>query len=310
MSKTKLFKYSAQTLTFLEVRWGRSRFILTGLLLGGILVGSLVMMNQRYGDVLGIGFFQQTALVNENRILQNQLQFLSHKLESIQKQLTLLGDRGNEIRLSADLPKLDEDLMKAGTGGTEERIDFTSSVSVNTLLNNLRSATEQAEREVHLQAASYEQVKVAYDQNKVRFSHLPAIKPMDGYYFMHDFGMRFHPILHIFRKHEGMDIINEVGTPVYATADGVVEFAGHQGGYGIAVQINHGYSLKTLYGHLSKILVNDGQQIKRGQLIARSGNTGLSNGPHLHYEVRMNGIAQNPADYFIDDVRASDLQNK
>jgi murein DD-endopeptidase MepM/ murein hydrolase activator NlpD len=283
--------------------------MITGLFLGGSVLWSLLTINQHYGDVLGLGFMQQTALINENRVLQNQLQFITRRLDGIQKQLSLLGDKGNEMRLLADLPKLDDDLRKAGTGGTEERIDFTSSASVNSLLNNLRSAAEQAEHELHLQTSNYEEIGNAYEQNKVRFSHLPAIRPMDGFYNIHGFGMRLHPILNIFRKHEGLDINNDIGSPVFASAEGIIDFTGHRGGYGLTLEINHGYSFKTLYGHLSKILVRDGQRVKRGELIARSGNTGLSNGPHLHYEVRLNGVAQNPADYFIDDVHASDFQN-
>jgi murein DD-endopeptidase MepM/ murein hydrolase activator NlpD len=309
MKRSKLYKYSMKSVAFREVRWARTRFVVTGLLAGVLVLWSLVALNQRYGDVFGLGIVQQSALVNENRVLQNQLQYLTHRLDGIQKQLGVLGEKGNEIRLRTDLPKLDEDLMKAGTGGTEERMDFTSSVSVNEILNNLRSTAEHAEHEVRLQTSSYEEVDKTYEQNKVRFAHLPAIKPMDGVYYYHDFGMRFHPILHIFRRHDGIDIINDLDTPVYATADGVVELAGRQGGYGLALEINHGYSLKTLYGHLSKILVREGQRVKRGDLVARSGNTGLSSGPHLHYEVRINGVAQNPSDYFIDDVRARDLHN-
>jgi murein DD-endopeptidase MepM/ murein hydrolase activator NlpD len=309
MRKTKLYKFSMKSLTFHEVRWARTRLMVTGLLMGGAVLWSLIVISQHYGDVFGLGFIQQTALVNENRVLQNQLQFLTHQLNGIQKQLSLLGDKGNEMRLLADLPKLDEDLRKAGTGGTESRIDFTSSISVNSLLNNLRSTAEQAEHELRLQASSYEEIEGAYEKNKVRFSHLPAIKPMDGFYNKNGFGMRFHPILHIFRKHEGIDIDNEVGTPIYAAAEGTIEFTGHQGGYGLTLEINHGFSLKTRYGHLSKILVHEGQRVKRGELIARCGNSGLSNAPHLHYEVRVNGVAQNPIDYFFDDVHASDFQN-
>ena len=277
--------------------------------MGGAILWSLIVISQHYGDVFGLGFIQQTALVNENRVLQNQLQFLTHQLNGIQKQLNLLGDKGNEMRLLADLPKLDEDLRKAGTGGTESRIDFTSSISINSLLNNLRSTAEQAEHELHLQATSYEEIESAYEKNKVRFSHLPAIKPMDGFYNKNGFGMRFHPILHIIRPHEGIDIDNEVGTPIYAAAEGTIEFTGHQGGYGLTLEINHGFSLKTRYGHLSRILVHEGQRVKRGELVAHSGNSGLSSAPHLHYEVRVNGVAQNPIDYFFDDVHASDFQN-
>ena len=121
-----------------------------------------------------------------------------------------------------------------------------------------------------------------------------------------------HPILGFYRVHEGLDITNQEGSPVYASADGSVEFAGRneQSGYGLMVQLNHGYSFTTKYAHLSRVLVRDGQSVKRGDLIARSGNTGLSSGPHLHYEVRKNGIAQNPLDYFFDDVDYQVYKNK
>jgi murein DD-endopeptidase MepM/ murein hydrolase activator NlpD len=309
MRKTKLYRFSLESLSFHEARWTRTRLLISGLLLGIVIFCSLFAVNQYYNDVFGIGFIQNNSLLNENRVLQNQLQYLTKRLDGIQKQLHLLGNKGNELRLLTDLPKLDEDLQKAGAGGTDERVDFTSSPNVNTMLNNLRATANQAEQELRLQTSSYEAIRIAYDQNKVRFSHLPAIKPMDGFCNMHSFGMRLHPILNFVRKHEGIDIINEVGTSVYASADGTIEFTGRKGDYGLALEINHGYSLTSLYGHLSKVLVHEGQKVKRGELIARSGNTGLSNGPHLHYEVRVNGVAQNPANYFIDDVSARDFQN-
>jgi len=309
MKKTKLYRFSLESLTFHEARWTRTRHLISGLLLGVVIFYSLLAVNQYYGDVLGFGIIQNNSLVNENRVLQNQLQYLTQRLDGIQKQLRLLGSKGNELRLLADLPKLDEDLQKAGAGGLDERVDFTSSSSLNTLLNNLQATANQAERELHLQTSSYEAVGTAYEHNKVRFAHLPAIKPMDGFYNPHGFGMRLHPILNIVRKHEGLDIINEVGSPVYASAEGTVNFVGRKGDYGLTCDIDHGYSIKTLYGHLSKVLVHEGQKVKRGQLIARSGNTGLSDGPHLHYEVRLNGVAQNPMYYFFDDVSAKDFQN-
>jgi murein DD-endopeptidase MepM/ murein hydrolase activator NlpD len=309
MRKAKLYKFSSESLSFQEARWTRFRLIFTGLLLGGVIFYSVVVINQYYHNVLGIGLIQQDALVNENRVLQNQLQYLTKRLDGIQRQLKLLGDKGNELRVYTDLPRFDEDLRKAGTGGVEERIDFTGSPDVNTMLNDVRHATEQAAHELQLQLRSYEEIGTRYEQNKKKFNHLPAVKPMEGFFSKHDFGMRFHPILGIQRKHEGIDIINEVGSPIYAPAEGVIDFSGRQSGYGLALEINHGFSLKTLYGHLSKILVHEGQYVKRGDLIARSGNSGLSNGPHLHYEIRLNGIPQNPTDYFFDDVHTSDFQN-
>ena len=145
---------------------------------------------------------------------------------------------------------------------------------------------------------------------------MPAIKPMVGTYSYHGFGMRVDPFVGSQKRHEGVDIHNDVGTPVYATGDGVIEFTGPTGsGYGIALELNHGYGYKSWYAHLSKCVARSGQRVKRGTLIAYSGNTGRSTGPHLHYEVIRNGEKQNPVEYFVDDIdyekiRAQLVDNK
>jgi murein DD-endopeptidase MepM/ murein hydrolase activator NlpD len=301
MARLPLYRYSPQSVEFKEIRWGRIKLIILGIVLGFCLITASVIINQYCGDFLRLSYLQQSALANENKILMDQLAYLSNRLEKDEKTLDKLGDQGNELRLLADLPKINEEVQKAGLGGTESRVDFSSSTKINDLLNNLHAVLDKTEGELHIQKTSYDVVEHTVEKNKDRFSHLPAIKPMEGYYSLQGFGMRLHPILHIYRMHEGIDISNMTGTPVYASADGTVDFAGHQTGFGIVLEINHGYSLKTIYGHLSKILVHEGQIIRRGQLIARSGNTGLSSAPHLHYEVRLNGVAQNPIDYFFNN---------
>ena len=138
--------------------------------------------------------------------------------------------------------------------------------------------------------------------NSALYDALPAIKPCTGYYG-NKFGMRMHPILKIRRMHTGQDIVTNTGTKVYATGGGKVDFVGRRGSLGITVEIDHGFGYRTVYGHLSKIKVTKGQVVKRGDLIALSGSTGrLSTGPHLHYEVRHNGIAKNPRDFIFDEV--------
>ena len=117
--------------------------------------------------------------------------------------------------------------------------------------------------------------------------------------------MRTHPVLRIRKMHPGIDITNDVGTPVYATGDGEVLITGPRGGYGKAIEISHGYGYSTLYAHLSEILVHAGQSVKRGELIARSGRSGLVSGPHLHYEVHRNGMVCDPVDFFFDDIDAA-----
>ncbi|MBB5715805.1 M23 family metallopeptidase [Sphingomonas aerophila] len=134
---------------------------------------------------------------------------------------------------------------------------------------------------------------------------IPSVQPVSKLQFTSNFGIRSDPFRGTAAMHAGVDIPGPVGTPIYATADGMISNADRRGGYGNMVEINHGKGIATRYGHLSKILVADGQRVTRGQLIALMGSTGRSTGPHLHYEVRIDGHAVNPipflttADYLL-----------
>lgn len=126
---------------------------------------------------------------------------------------------------------------------------------------------------------------------------IPSVQPVENLRFTSNFGIRSDPFRGTAAMHAGVDIPGPVGTPIYATADGIVSHAGWQGGYGNLVEVNHGKGIATRYGHLSKLLVADGARVTRGQLIALMGSTGRSTGPHLHYEVRMDGHAVNPVPF-------------
>ena len=138
---------------------------------------------------------------------------------------------------------------------------------------------------------------------------IPAIKPMEGYYSMTGFGMRYHPVFHQMLLHEGLDIANVVGTPVHATGDGVVVMAGGTSvGLGITIVINHGYGYTTVYGHLSKVLVHSGERRASAvRSLPGQGSTGIVTGPHLHYEVRLHGQLQNPVDHFFDGIDSREI---
>jgi murein DD-endopeptidase MepM/ murein hydrolase activator NlpD len=132
-------------------------------------------------------------------------------------------------------------------------------------------------------------------EDKVRKS-TPTLKPTEGHYTSF-FGWRFGGA----HFHRGLDIANECGTPIYASADGIVTRAGPAPSYGLVVYIDHGFGLSTRYGHLSKLNVVEGQEVKRGQLIAKMGRSGWATGCHLHYEVRVHGVAVDPLNYIIED---------
>jgi len=126
---------------------------------------------------------------------------------------------------------------------------------------------------------------------------IPSLQPVDNLAFTSNFGVRSDPFRGVAAMHAGVDIPGPRGTPVYATADGVVERSGRYGGYGNLVEINHGRGIETRYGHLSKLLVEPNTRVRRGQLIGLMGSTGRSTGPHLHYEVRVDGHAVNPVPF-------------
>ncbi len=139
------------------------------------------------------------------------------------------------------------------------------------------------------------------------YRSIPAIIPTDGP-IGDRFGMRSHPILKIRRMHTGIDILVNNGENIYAPGDGIVVKANNRSGYGKTIEIDHGHGYTTLYAHLSKLKVKQGQSVKRGDLLGLSGETGsLATGPHLHYEVKHNGVHLNPKNFIFSDIKAFDL---
>lgn len=129
---------------------------------------------------------------------------------------------------------------------------------------------------------------------------IPSRMPLEGARMTSDYGMRTHPVLGGRRSHKGIDLAAPTGTPVYATADGIVSRANRFSSYGLFVSIEHGAKLQTRFAHLSRLAVADGQRVKKGDVIGYVGSTGRSTGPHLHYEVRIAGQAVNPIPYMVE----------
>jgi murein DD-endopeptidase MepM/ murein hydrolase activator NlpD len=183
----------------------------------------------------------------------------------------------------------------------------TTSVTQPRSTEGLLASTEQMIEHLILQIdlpgeKSTEKGEIADNPNPTSFfSSIPNIKPVQGS-ITSKFGMRLHPIYNVTLFHSGIDFSATEGSRVQSTGDGIVAFSGYDKGYGQKIIINHGYGYKTIYGHLSKALVRQGQRIKRGDIIALSGNTGVSTGPHLHYEVRKDNIIVNPTAYFFDEA--------
>lgn len=303
--RIKFFYFSDKSLHYKEVKFFKTKTVLSTIGLAITLFSSLFVINYVMGDPLGVT--NRTNLVNENQVLKEQVKQLTDRSLLVQKNIDDLVERNNQLRLMVDLGKIDSATKNAAIGGSLSSAEFAFlSRDANSLLTNSQDILSQLEREAELQKKSYEEINQRLAYNKEMFKHLPAIKPSEGPYSMNGFGMRIHPVLGVWRMHEGIDILNVDGTPVYASGDAVVHFAGKtQSGYGRVIELDHGYGYTTLYAHLSVALVREGHRVKRGELIARVGRSGLVSGPHLHYEVRLNGRRQNPIDYFFDDIDAA-----
>ena len=171
------------------------------------------------------------------------------------------------------------------------------------LLNDVQHRADKLCVGLATQSRSFDTIADLVGKKNSMLRSIPAIRPLPNMYQISSgFGRRYHPILKVLRPHTGIDIAAAKGTPIYATADGVVSNANPGSGYGITVVINHGYSYQTLYAHLSRKAVKPGEHVTRGQVIGYVGSTGLSSGPHLHYEVIKGGARVNPVHYFFNDI--------
>ncbi len=241
----------------------------------------------------------------ENYALKNRVVALSDEFKDLNNKVEELLSTNDELRLAVNLSPSEMDGLGVG-GSVFSETPINSSSDINDLLTNIDSHINNISSKINYEIESYNEIKESMQVNTNLYEAIPAIRPAKGYYG-DKFGMRYHPILKRKRMHSGLDILSNIGEPVYATASGRVQMAGHYGGMGKMIKIDHGFGYKTLYGHLSKFKVKRGAQVKRGDLIGYSGNSGLSTGPHLHYEVRHNGIALNPRNFIYDDVKLFEI---
>lgn len=242
-------------------------------------------------------------LERTNTILKVRLTDIKDKIERINNDLGLVASKDDELRKVLGLEALSSDIREVGIGGSpydysnDEVSGFDEGVEISIRLTQLA----KLEREVKLELKSYQNLLTTFSSKQDSLAHLPALRPILKGVISSGFGSRNHPLLRVKRHHEGIDISARRGTPIYATAEGIVNYAGRMGGYGNMVIINHKYGFETRYGHMNKFTVRKGQKISRGDKIGEVGNTGLSTAPHLHYEVRFNGKPLNPRSYWFDD---------
>jgi hypothetical protein len=246
-------------------------------------------------------FLDETLQQQENALLKAEWQILSKQFERSSDQLTALEKNDdNNYRVILDLDPLSSSQREAGVGGREKE-----SASIEYLfIKNVFIKAEKIKNRLDIETQSMEQLKIELSKKQRMWASRPAIQPINNKDLkqLHTiFGMRMHPTLGYIRPHNGLDFTAPPGSPVYATGDAVVMYTGYST-YGNVIYLDHGFGFETRYAHLTKYIVEPGQVIKRGQIIGYVGNTGVSAGPHLHYEVHYKNIAINPINFFQRDL--------
>jgi murein DD-endopeptidase MepM/ murein hydrolase activator NlpD len=253
-------------------------------------------------------------LVKQNGIIEEQyekeINQLREKYVVLATEFEKLRQSSNDVRLAVNLETLEVDERNYGIGGSEfKNFNNYTMVESKTKLNLIYDYANSIETNLKFETSNYDHIKNKFKKDKKLFNCIPAISPINSA-IGDRFGYRFHPILKKKRMHHGLDFLSNTGEKVLAPGDGVISYVGSKAGYGKVIRINHGYGYETIYAHLSKYKVKRGQKIKRGDLIALSGNSGsLSTGPHLHYEVRHNGVCLNPRNFIFDNVKLFDNNN-
>jgi murein DD-endopeptidase MepM/ murein hydrolase activator NlpD len=261
-----------------------------------------------------MGYYLTAGLISTPRekILLSQHEKLVNLYQSLNQKLDKYEDALAEIRIMDDSiyrsligqPPLPASIRNAGTGGHEPGSNLRDAAYPE-LVTSTAQKIDQLDSHLKVQMNSFRSVLSEMFHNKDRLEHLPAIMPISNEDLRSTgsgFGMRLHPILNIYRMHEGIDFHAPVGTEVFATADGRVKDVRISETFGKVIVIDHGYGLETFYAHLNGYDVRKGQKVKRGNRIGFVGNTGLSKGPHLHYEVHIFNREVDPVNYFFKDL--------
>lgn len=304
MAKVKYF-YDPRTLSYRKIeRTWKDRLRNTGaFILAAMLLGFIFFI---VADNI-IDSPKERRLKRELANMELQYELMNNRLDLMAQVQDELVERDNQIfRVVFEAEPIPDEVRNSGFGGAN-RFDYLDGFMYTDVMKRTAEQLESLHKQIVIQSISYEEL-VELAQNKEELlASIPAIQPVsntDLRRIASGFGYRIHPIYKVRKLHAGLDFSAPTGTPIYATGDGVVSVAQSRNGrgYGRYVQIDHGFGYETLYGHMSRVAVRRGQQVKRGEIIGYVGNSGSSTAPHLHYEVIRNGSKINPINFFYNDL--------
>ena len=284
------------------------RFVKFGILVSFVVLigvlGSSFYFVQQYSKLQG----SETELVKLRRdakIRKIQVEKFAQQVKNFETEMVRLERFEKKLRVITALENSPRSIEKNwGVGGPYgfSTNSFTTAMGwgAANMVERLSNGLDHLGKQAKIQSISFQELDNFFKNQKSLLSSTPSIWPTRGW-VTSGFGFRKSPFTGLREKHEGWDIAARNGAPVLTTADGVVVVEGREYGYGNLVEIDHGYGLVTRYGHNSKHFVKVGDRVKRGQVVVLVGNTGRSTGPHLHYEVLLNGVPVNPKNYILED---------
>ena len=253
---------------------------------------------------------KEKALRREKEEILAQYHILNSEIERLDAVLKNLENRDDNVyRVIFESEPIDASIRRAGTGGTNKYESLKNMDNAELIINTSKKVDELS-KAMYIQSKSYDEIEALAKNKFEMLASIPAILPVSlnnkTTRFSSSFGYRIHPIYKTVKLHAGMDFSGAVGTPIYATGNGKVVYAEIRQGYGKCVLIDHGFNYETLYAHMSNYNVKAGQKVKRGDIIGYMGNTGMSTGPHIHYEVKKNGHPVDPINYYFNDLTAEE----
>jgi murein DD-endopeptidase MepM/ murein hydrolase activator NlpD len=312
MAKSK-YRFNPESLSFDRIeRSFREKvlrvfsYLISSIVIGG---GLLLIVS------IFIDLPKERMLKRDNEFLKSQYGLLSRKMDNAFKVLEEIETRDDNLyRIIFEAEPIPKSVREAGFGGVNRYADLEGYQN-SEIVSNVAQRLDIVLNKLVVQSKSYDEVFDLAKTSDIMWASIPSIPPIAtdeltriaSYYKK----SRLHPILKVYRPHLGVDFSAARGTKVYSTGDGTIKdikLSRARSGYGTYILVDHGFSYESFYGHLDEVLVRVGQKVKRGDVIGLVGSTGLSVAPHVHYEVRKNGGAINPINYFFQDLSPEEYQ--
>lgn len=307
MKKDQKFVFDSKTLLFKPRKKQRSLTLILPLIV--LMVMGIVWLFNAVSEDQDLSDSSNNHLQTELNKLQLKYEALSQQINKYSSSLALLHQKdANIYKVVYGVTPIDENIWDGGTGGKKLNRSYLDKMW-NINVSSIEDKATKLEHQIKLQNNSLDHLLLIARDKENYLKCMPTIIPVQKELLNRDvnllsgYGKRLHPIFRIWRKHEGIDLTCPEGTDIIAPGNGrVTSVNGHGRGYGNHIVIDHGFGFQTLYAHLSKIIVHEGQKVERGMLIGKVGETGYATAPHLHYEVRKDGNPVNPINYVMDGL--------